>query len=52
MLTRTRVQKPENSLVWYQQVLGWLNRYSGIEARDAYAVSLNDTMNPVVNYNP
>lgn len=51
MLTRTRVQNPENSLVW-QQVLGWLNRYSGIEARDAHAVSLNDMTNLVVNYNP
>ena len=47
-----RVQDPENSLVWHQQVLGWLNRYSGVGAGDAHAVSLDDTTVPVVNYNP
>ena len=47
-----RVQDPENSLVWHQQVLGWLNRYSGVGTKDAYAVSLDDTTVPVVNYNP
>lgn len=26
------VLKPENSLVWHQEVLGWLNKYSGITA--------------------
>lgn len=26
------VLKPENSLVWHREVLGWLNKYSGIEA--------------------
>lgn len=42
-----RVTKPENSLVWHQQVLGWLNRYSGVRG-----VSLEDTEVEVVNYNP
>ena len=23
--------KPENSLVWHREVLGWINKYSGIE---------------------
>lgn len=23
--------KPENSLVWHKTVLGWINKYSGIE---------------------
>ncbi|KAL4809838.1 putative dipeptidyl-peptidase 5 [Aspergillus unguis] len=41
------VTNPENSLVWHQQVLGWLNKYSGIGD-----VSLNDTVVPVVNINP
>lgn len=26
------VLKPENSLVWHQEVLGWINKYSGIDA--------------------
>lgn len=52
MLTTSRVQDPENSLVWHQQVLGWLNRYSGVEAGNAQAVSLDDTTVEVVNYNP
>lgn len=46
------VIKPENSLVWHQQVLGWLNRYSGIEEGNPDAVSLDDTVIPVVDYNP
>lgn len=25
------VLKPENSLVWHKEVLGWINKYSGIE---------------------
>jgi hypothetical protein len=25
------VLKPENSLVWHNEVLGWINKYSGIE---------------------
>ena len=25
------VLKPENSLVWHREVLGWINKYSGIE---------------------
>lgn len=24
------VLKPENSLVWHSEVLGWLNKYSGV----------------------
>lgn len=44
---RCRVVQPENSLVWHQQVLGWLNRYSGVRG-----VSLEDTEVEVVNYNP
>ncbi|EAU30066.1 dipeptidyl-peptidase 5 precursor [Aspergillus terreus NIH2624] len=46
------VLKQENSLVWHQQMLGWLNRYSGIEEANPDAVSLDDTIIPVVNYNP
>lgn len=52
MLTANRVQDPENSIVWHQQVLGWLNRYSGVEAGNAQAVSLDDTTVEVVNNNP
>jgi len=25
------VLKPENSLVWHKEVLGWLNKYAGID---------------------
>lgn len=25
------VLKPENSLVWHEQVLAWINKYSGVE---------------------
>lgn len=25
------VIKPENSLVWHREVLGWINKYSGVE---------------------
>ncbi|BDD61071.1 putative dipeptidyl-peptidase 5 [Monascus purpureus] len=46
------VLKPENSLVWHQQVFGWLNRYSGVEETNPDAVRLEDTVVPVVNYNP
>jgi hypothetical protein len=28
------VLKPENSLVWHKEVLGWINKYSG--ADDSY----------------
>ncbi|KAG9240364.1 dipeptidyl-peptidase-like protein V precursor [Calycina marina] len=28
------VLKPENSLVWHREVLGWLNKYSGISEQD------------------
>lgn len=50
ILHSNRVINKENSLVWHQQVLGWLNQYSGI--RTPGAVSLNDTEIPVVDYNP
>ncbi|KAJ5143612.1 CAZyme family CE10 [Penicillium bovifimosum] len=40
----------ENSLVWHQQVLGWLNKYAGVNKKGS--VSLNDTTVPVVDYNP
>ncbi|KAF7588419.1 putative dipeptidyl-peptidase 5 [Aspergillus hancockii] len=42
----------ENSLVWHQQVLGWLNKYSGVGESNENAVSLEDTIIPVVDYNP
>jgi hypothetical protein len=50
--SKSRVLHPENSLVWHQQVLGWLNRYSGVEKKNPSAVSLDDTVIPVVDYNP
>ncbi|KAH8815100.1 dipeptidyl-peptidase-like protein V precursor [Xylogone sp. PMI_703] len=28
------VLKPENSLVWHREVLGWINKYSGIEEQE------------------
>lgn len=43
------VLKQENSLVWHQQVLGWINKYSGIEASNPEAVKLGDTVVPVVD---
>ncbi|KAL4779279.1 putative dipeptidyl-peptidase 5 [Aspergillus varians] len=46
------VTSPENSLVWHQQVLGWLNKYSGVGEDNVEAVSLEDTQVPVVNINP
>ncbi|KAJ5591514.1 uncharacterized protein N7459_001883 [Penicillium hispanicum] len=46
------VSNQENSLVWHQQVLGWLNRYSGVEAENPNAVSLDDTRVAVADYNP
>lgn len=31
MLTPSQwVLKPENSLVWHNEVMGWINKYSGI----------------------
>ena len=47
-----RVTGKENSLVWYQQVLGWINRYSGVGGSNPDAISLEDTVNPVVDLNP
>lgn len=52
LLIFLRVLDQENSLVWHQQVLGWLDRYSGIETQSPDAVSLDDTTVPVVDYNP
>lgn len=28
------VLKPENSLLWHKEVLGWINKYSGIEKEE------------------
>lgn len=36
--------------MWHQQVLGWLNKYSGVGARNPAAVRLEGTTIPVVNY--
>lgn len=47
-----RVTGQENSLVWYQQVLGWINRYSGVGGSNPDAIALEDTVNPVVDLNP
>jgi hypothetical protein len=44
-----RVLSEENSLVWHQQVLGWLNKYSGLEETNSDAVKLSDTVVPVVD---
>ncbi|KAA8650437.1 hypothetical protein EYZ11_000863 [Aspergillus tanneri] len=46
------VLNQENSLVWHQQVLGWINRYSGVGKTNSHAVSLDDTVIPVVDTNP
>lgn len=38
------VLKPENSLVWHKEVLGWINKYAGLDttglAGDAEQLSL------------
>ncbi|KAJ5702364.1 hypothetical protein N7488_009912 [Penicillium malachiteum] len=44
------VMRQENSLIWHQQALGWLNRYSGLEEENPSAISLDDTVIPVVDY--
>jgi hypothetical protein len=31
------VLKPENSLLWHREVLGWINKYSGIEEEQRLA---------------
>jgi hypothetical protein len=31
------VLKHENSLVWHREVLGWINKYSGIEEEQRLA---------------
>jgi len=33
------VLKPENSLVWHREVLGWINKYSGIATEQDAAES-------------
>ncbi|PGH05947.1 hypothetical protein AJ80_08259 [Polytolypa hystricis UAMH7299] len=43
------VLQPENSLVWHQQALGWINKYSGIAESNPDAVLLSDTVVPVVD---
>ncbi|EEP78837.1 dipeptidyl-peptidase 5 [Uncinocarpus reesii 1704] len=45
------VLQRENSLVWHQQVLGWVNKYSGIGQSNPDAIKLTDTVVPVVNLN-
>lgn len=41
-LTRGQwVLKPENSLVWHREVLGWINKYTGIEKSDDLAIRQN-----------
>jgi len=37
-------------LVWHQQTLGWINKYSGVGEKNPDAVSLDDTTVPVVNF--
>jgi hypothetical protein len=44
-----RVLKPENSLVWHQQALGWINKYSGVAQSNPEAVKLEDTVVAVVD---
>jgi hypothetical protein len=34
------VLKPENSLVWHREVLGWINKYSGIAKEQDFADEL------------
>jgi hypothetical protein len=34
------VLKPENSLVWHREVVGWINKYSGIEDEQRLAEQL------------
>jgi dipeptidyl aminopeptidase/acylaminoacyl peptidase len=38
------VQKPENSLVWHEQVLGWINKYSRVNemSQRSWKASSND----------
>jgi hypothetical protein len=36
------VLKPENSLVWHREVLGWINRYSGIEDDERLAAGISN----------
>ncbi|KAK2807685.1 putative dipeptidyl-peptidase 5 [Onygenales sp. PD_10] len=43
------VLNQENSLVWHQQALGWINKYSGIAESNPDAVKLSDTVVPVVD---
>lgn len=43
------VVRPENALVWHQQVLGWINKYSGVGKSNPDAVKLTDTAIPVVD---
>jgi len=31
------VLKSENSLLWHKEVLGWINKYSGIEEEELNA---------------
>jgi hypothetical protein len=31
------VLKPENSLVWHREVIGWINKYSGVAEKNEAA---------------
>lgn len=46
---RCRVIQEENSLVWHQQALGWINKYSGVAESNPDAIQLSDTEVPVVD---
>jgi len=36
------VLKPENSLIWHKEVLGWINKYSGIEEQQKGSQSVEN----------
>ncbi|EEQ28807.1 Dipeptidyl-peptidase 5 [Microsporum canis] len=44
------VTKPENSLVWHQQVLGWINKFSGINKSNPKAIKLSDCKVEVIDH--
>lgn len=43
------VIQPENSLVWHQQALGWINKYSGVAESNPDAITLDETIVPVID---
>lgn len=38
------VLKPENSLVWHKEVLGWINRYTGLDKKSSDGTSASDVV--------